>query len=73
MHAIEGNKIVVAYISRFCESGAPLYSWIDEEKDGLLAAYPELDHPVTVDGAPIEDGYQLYMDDLFTVAAPRIR
>ena len=68
MHAVEGNKIVVAYISRFCESGAPLYSWLDEEKTGLLTAYPELDHPVTVDGGTDPDGYyQLYMDDLFSV------
>jgi hypothetical protein len=68
-HAVEGNRIVVAYISRFCESGAPLYSWLDEEKVGLLAAYPELDHPVTVDGGTDPDGYyQLYMDDLFSVA-----
>lgn len=69
MHAVEGNKIVVAYISRFCESGAPLYSWEPEEKEDFLGAYPELDHPVTVDGGTSwdEDGYQLYMDDLFTV------
>jgi hypothetical protein len=38
MHQVEGNRIVVAWISRFCESGAPLYSWLDEEKTGLLTA-----------------------------------
>jgi hypothetical protein len=66
--AVEGNRIVVAWASRYCESGAPLYSWIDEEKAGLLTAYPELDHPVNVDGGTDPDGfYQLYTDDLFTV------
>ena len=34
---------------------------------GFLTAYPELDHPVTVDGGTDRDGYQLYMDDMFTV------
>ena len=68
VHQVEGNKVVAAWISRFCESGAPLYSWLDEEKDGLLTAYPELDHPVNVDGGTDPDGfYQLYMDDIFTV------
>jgi hypothetical protein len=62
---VEGNKVVAAWISRFCESGAPLYSWTPEVKDAFLLAYPELDHPVTVDG--VTDPYQLYMDDLFTV------
>jgi len=70
MHAVEGNKIVVAYISRFCESGAPLYSWEDEEKASLLEAYPELDHEVTVDG--VTDPYQLYTDDLFTVGGTQV-
>ncbi len=46
VHAVEGNMVVAAWISRYCESGAPLYSWLDEEKAGLLTAYPELDHPV---------------------------
>jgi len=69
VHQVEGNMVVAAWISRYCESGAPLYSWIDEEKAGLLTAYPELDHPVNVDGGTDPDGYyQLYMDDLFTVA-----
>ena len=36
-------------------------------RHGLLAAYPELDHVVAVDGGTDEDGYQLYMDDLFGV------
>ncbi len=66
---VEGNRVVAAWISRYCESGAPLYSWLEEEKAGLLTAYPELDHPVKVDGGTDPDGfYQLYMDDLFTVA-----
>ena len=68
VHAVEGNMVTAAWISRFCESGAPLYSWLEEEKAGLLTAYPELDHPVNVDGGTDPDGfYQLYMDDLFTV------
>ncbi|HBX71036.1 MAG TPA: hypothetical protein DEH25_17085, partial [Chloroflexi bacterium] len=68
VHQVEGNMVVAAWISRYCESGAPLYSWLDEEKTGLLAAYPELDHQVTVDGGTDPDGfYQMYMDDLFTV------
>lgn len=68
VHAVEGNMVVVAWVSRYCESGAPLYSWLDEEKAGLLAAYPELDHPVNVDGGTDPEGYyQLYMDDMFTV------
>jgi hypothetical protein len=68
VHAVEGNMVVAAWISRYCESGAPLYSWLDEEKAGLLTAYPELDHPVNVEGGTDPDGfYQLYMDDLFTV------
>ncbi len=68
VHVVEGNRVVVAWISRFCESGAPLYSWLEDEKDGLLAAYPELDHQVNVDGGTDPDGYyQLYMDDIFTV------
>jgi hypothetical protein len=68
VHQVEGNRVVAAWISRFCESGAPLYSWLDEEKAGLLTAYPELDHPVNVDGGTDPDGfYQLYMDDLFSV------
>ena len=45
---VEGNRVVAAWISRYCESGAPLYSWLEEEKAGLLTAYPELDHPVNV-------------------------
>jgi hypothetical protein len=68
VHAVEGNMVVAAWISRYCESGAPLYSWLEEEKAGLLAAYPELDHPVNVDEGTDPDGfYQLYMDDMFTV------
>ena len=65
-HEVVGNRVAVAWISRYCESGAPLYSWEDEAKDALLAAYPELDHPVTVDGEA--EPYQLYTDDLFGVA-----
>jgi hypothetical protein len=68
VHQVEGNMVVAAWISRYCESGAPLYSWLDEEKAGLLTAYPELDHPVNVDGGTDPEGfYQLYMDDMFTV------
>jgi hypothetical protein len=68
VHQVEGNMVVAAWISRFCESGAPLYSWTDEVKTELLTYYPELDHPVNVDGGTDPDGYyQLYLDDLFTV------
>jgi hypothetical protein len=73
VHQVEGNRVVAAWISRFCESGAPLYSWLEEEKDGLLTAYPELAHPVTVDGGTDPDGaYELYMDDLFTVGGTQV-
>jgi hypothetical protein len=73
VHQVEGNMVVAAWISRYCESGAPLYSWLDEEKTGLLTAYPELDHPVTVDGGTDPDGYyQLYMDDMFTVGGTQV-
>ncbi|MFC1996548.1 choice-of-anchor O protein [Chloroflexota bacterium] len=65
VQAVEGNRVAAAWLSRYCESGAPLYSWLDDEKLGLLTAYPELDHPVAVDGAT--DPYQLYTDDMFTV------
>lgn len=68
VHQVEGNRVVAAWISRFCESGAPLYSWLEEEKDGLLTSYPELAHPVNIDGGTDEDGYyELYLDDIFTV------
>ena len=73
VHQVEGNKVVVAWISRFCESGAPLYSWLEDEKDGLLTAYPELDHPVDIEGGTDPDGfYQLYMDDIFTVGGTQL-
>jgi len=65
-HVVVGNRIAVAWISRYCESGSPLYSWPDEEKEGLLASYPEIDNPVTVIGE--SEPYQLYTDDLFGVA-----
>ena len=59
MHAVEGNKIVVAYVSRFCESGAPLYSWDDEEKDGFLASLSGA-RSSGVRGRWNEEDYQLY-------------
>jgi len=65
-HVVVGNRVAVAWISRYCESGSPLYSWEDDAKDALLAAYPELDHPVNVDGET--EPYQMYTDDLFGVA-----
>jgi len=65
-HVVVGNRIAVAWISRYCESGSPLYSWEDDAKDAFLAAYPELDHPVDVDGET--EPYQLYTDDLFGVS-----
>jgi hypothetical protein len=63
---VVGNRIAVAWISRYCDKGAPLYSWTDDEKASLLTAYSELDHLVTVDG--VAEPYQLYSDDLFGVA-----
>jgi hypothetical protein len=73
VHQVEDNNVVAAWISRYCESGAPLYSWLEEEKTGLLTAYPELDHPVNVDGGTDPEGfYQLYMDDMFTVAGTQV-
>ena len=68
-HQVEGNQVLVAWLSRYCESGAPLYSWTDTEKELFLDTYPELEHEVAVDGGTdLVDGYQLYMDDMFTVA-----
>ncbi|MFN2165609.1 MAG: choice-of-anchor O protein, partial [Anaerolineae bacterium] len=68
VHAVEGNMVVAAWVSRYCESGSPLYSWTDEVKAELLGYYPELDNIIPVDGGTDEDGYQLYLDDMFTVA-----
>ena len=67
VHAVEGNMVVAAWISRYCESGAPLYSWTDEVKTEFLTYYPELDNVIPVDGGTDDDGYQLYLDDMFTV------
>jgi hypothetical protein len=68
VHAVEGNMVVAAWISRYCESGAPLYSWTDEVKTEFLTYYPELDNVIPVDGGTDDDGYQLYLDDMFSVA-----
>jgi hypothetical protein len=65
-HTVVGNKIAVAWISRFCESGSPLYSWEDEDKDAFLEAYPDLINPIEVEG--IAEPYEMYTDDLFGVA-----
>jgi hypothetical protein len=66
MHSVVDNRVLVAWISRFCESGSPLYAWEDVAKEELLALYPELDNPVDVDGEA--EPYQMYTDDLFGVA-----
>jgi len=66
---VVGNRVFVAWQSRFCEDGDPLHAWLDEVKDGFLAAYPELDRPVPVVGQT--EAYQLYVDDLFGVAGPQ--
>ncbi len=68
VHQVEDNKVVAAWISRYCESGSPLYSWTDEVKAELLTYYPELDNVIDVDGGTDDDGYQLYLDDMFSVA-----
>jgi hypothetical protein len=69
-----GNKVMVAWASRYCRSGSPLYSWTDDEKDAFLA-FLEGDGSVdwdyaaryiSVDGAA--EDYELYTDDLFSVA-----
>ena len=58
VHQVEGNRVVAAWISRYCESGSPLYSWTDEVKTELLTDYyPELDHPVNVDGVTDPEGF----------------
>ena len=63
VHAVEGNRVAVAWISRFCESGAPLYSW-EAEDQLLLASTYELGTNLTVDGVE----YNTYASDLFGVA-----
>ncbi|MGD8791033.1 MAG: choice-of-anchor O protein [Anaerolineae bacterium] len=72
VHQVEDNKVVAAWISRFCESGAPLYSWTDEVKAELLTYYPELDNVIPVDGGTDDDGYQLYLDEMFTVGGAQV-
>lgn len=63
--AVVGNRVLVAWASRYCESGNPLHTWSDEKKAGFLAAYLELPRPVDVDG--VSEPYELYTDDLFSV------
>jgi len=71
---VEGNQVVAAWISRYCETGNPLYAW-DTDRDlsttedtilGLLDAYPELGERtaniVDVGDVPV------YTSDLFGVA-----
>jgi len=72
-HEVVGNRIVVAWISRFCESGSPLYSWEDEEKDGLAAAYDDVPYLLKEVNVIISETNSisetnLYMDDLFGIA-----
>jgi hypothetical protein len=62
-HAVVGNRVAVAWISRFCESGSPLYSWLPEDQL-LLAETYELGANLTVDGVE----YNTYASDLFGVA-----
>jgi hypothetical protein len=62
-HVVEGNRVAVAWISRFCESGAPLYSWAEEDQL-LLASTYELGANLTVEGVE----YNTYASDLFGVA-----
>ncbi len=63
MHNVSSNRVAVAWISRFCESGAPLYSWTPEDQL-LLASTYGLGANLTVDGVE----YNTYASDLFGVA-----
>ncbi|MEN8178821.1 MAG: choice-of-anchor O protein [Pseudomonadota bacterium] len=54
-HAVSGNKILVAWQSRYCQAGQPAYAMDDAAKDEI-AGYLGIDR--TVD---------LYLEDLFVV------
>ncbi len=54
-HSTAGNKVIVAWQSKFCQAGFPGFALDDETKD-TLATYLEIDN--TVD---------LYLQDLFVV------
>ncbi|MEN8165779.1 MAG: choice-of-anchor O protein, partial [Acidobacteriota bacterium] len=62
--AVENNKVLVTWASRYCQGGDPTYAFTDEEKD-ILVAYDDTlaSGLVTVDGID----YRLYLDDLFGV------
>jgi hypothetical protein len=49
VHSVVGNRILVAWISRYCESGSPLYAYAEEDLDALLAERPDLVGPYTTD------------------------
>jgi hypothetical protein len=68
-HEVVGNRVAVAWVSRFCESGSPLYSWEDEDKEALALAYGDVPYLLNeVDVIGEDEPYNLYMDDLFGVA-----
>ena len=68
----DGNKVMVAWASRYCRSGSPLYSWTDDEKAAFLTFLEGSDdwdysaNYISVDGAG--EDYELYTDDLFSIA-----
>lgn len=64
--AVVGSRVIVAWMSRYCAGGNPLYAWEDDNKDDLLVSYPELNSMVDVIGE--SEAYQLYTDDLFGVS-----
>jgi len=59
-HAVAGNKVLVAWQSKFCSSGFPGYSGGSTDAD-TIAAYLTIDR--TAD---------LYLEDLFLVGGPQL-
>jgi hypothetical protein len=62
-HSVVGNKVLVAWISRYCESGSPLYAWEPDDQLALADTYG-LGTNLDVDGVT----YNTYASDLFGVA-----
>ena len=53
VHAIAGDRIMVAWVSRYCDGGSPTYTLTDDEKEVITNA---VDLPA------------YYLDDLFDIA-----
>ena len=62
VHAVAGNKVVVAWQSRSCDAGSPAYSLSDDT--GVLTAEGE----AVATYLGITTGTDLYLDDVFGVA-----